>query len=102
MFDFNTSCVLDTESENILLEFNAFPNPFKDEFAVDIVLSESQDAVLEVFAMNGQKVYRQNLESLQAGQNTIPVSFDNELVSGTYFVKLTSNTDELIRKVIKQ
>jgi hypothetical protein len=102
MFEFNTACVSSTEDENTLLEFNAFPNPFSDEFAVDIVLSESQDAVLEVFAMNGQKVYRQNLVSLQTGQNRIPVKFDNELLGGTYFVKLTTNTDDLIRKVVKQ
>ena len=101
-FEFNTSCVSDTEDESALLEFTAFPNPFSDEFAVDIVLSESQDAVLEVFAMNGQKVHRQNLGGLRAGQNTIPVSFDNELISGTYFVKLTTATNDLIRKVVKQ
>jgi len=102
MFEFNTSCISNTENEAALLEFNAFPNPFSDEFAVDIVLSEPQDAVLEVFAINGQKVYRQNLENLQAGQNTIPVSFDKELLSGTYFVKLTTNTEDLLRKVVKQ
>ncbi len=102
MFAFETNCISDTEDEEILLEFTAFPNPFSEEFAVDIVLSETQDAVLEVFAINGQKIYRQNLESLQAGQNTIPVSFDNELASGTYFVKLTTSTDGFVRKVVKQ
>jgi len=101
-FEFATSCVSDTENEALLLEFNAFPNPFSDEFAVDIVLSESQDAALEVFAMNGQKIYRQNLESLQAGQNTIPVAFDNELASGTYIVKLTTNKGGFTRKIVKQ
>ena len=99
VYDFATACVSSTENAGGLMEFVAFPNPFTDRFAVDVVLAESTDARLEIYGTDGRRVWSGAL-NLSAGQNTVPVSFDNAPTVGTYFVKLVSD-DGKINEVLR-
>ena len=100
-YPFSTACSTDTENTELVLEFTAFPNPFTDEFAVDVVLSGAQDALLEVYGTDGRKILRKELSGLQAGQNTVQVTFDREPAEGVYIVQLITGEGAKICQIIK-
>lgn len=101
-FEFDTACSTDTENTDLLLEFTPYPSPFTDYLTIEIVLSEAQSGVLEMYSMSGQRTYRRDLPNLQFGQNTIPVQVQSDLPSGTYLIKLTTDRGDFVRKVVRE
>lgn len=87
-----------TETRNIPLEvptFTLYPNPFHDKLTISWQESLTEiDA--KVFDLNGKFVHQQK------GSNTNKVQLDlSDFPKGQYFVKLTSNQFEIVKKVIK-
>jgi hypothetical protein len=73
---------------------NVFPNPTSNF----VSLSCSDNAVAEIFDLNGKSIIS-NIE-LNAGQNTSIATSD--IASGIYFVKFTSSNKTQFRKLIVQ
>jgi hypothetical protein len=76
-----------TEDEFVI---NVYPNPNEGNFNVDL----NESAKVEVLDMLGRVVFS---ESFESGKQNITLS-ENE--KGIYFVKITSNNKETLKKII--
>ena len=90
-----------TEGTNTILnesEYNIYPNPFNNEFIVDIQKQNFKDATFIIQNTLGQTVFvKQNL--YPKDKKTINMK---ELPSGIYFINFTIDGKRAIKKLIKQ
>ncbi len=77
-----------------------YPNPFEDNFTLDIELAESSTAVYQVIDLSGREVLAGGL-NLQQGNNEVNLSAA-QLAPGFYTVKLSCGTFSAVRKITKQ
>jgi len=76
------------------------PNPFRDNFSVDIDFEVSEAAVFELFDPSGRVVMRSEAE-LTPGRNRIPFNC-RHLSSGIYTLRITYGDRTLSLKAVKQ
>lgn len=74
-------------AERNLLEISAFPNPASTVSQVKFSLEKSSKASALLFAASGKIVWRKNLGTLPAGENSAEVNLEN-LPAGTYFLSV--------------
>jgi hypothetical protein len=81
-----------------------YPNPFNARTEIRFGLDKAQAVSLDIYDIGGRKVRTLNDGDLEAGVHTI--SWDSrtdsgELVaSGAYFYKLTTDNDNLVKKMV--
>lgn len=80
------------ENKNI---FNAYPNPFNNYLNVEL---KPEYKEIEICDLNGLTVYSQHLK--QNNNQILKIELNN-LNSGIYFLKIKTNDNYLIRKLIK-
>jgi len=73
-----------------------FPNPFSDHIAVRVSLDGFTPSNLEMYHENGQMVMRKAWEG-----SALEIATDS-LVDGVYFIKISDDRKEFVRKVVKQ
>jgi Secretion system C-terminal sorting domain len=81
-----------------------YPNPLKDQATIEITTEQKTDVTIELYDMIGRQVkriYAQNTEPAFRGVVTMPLSM-NDLSSGTYFLKISNNTNVIQQKIVKQ
>jgi hypothetical protein len=79
-------------------ELNAYPNPFSGSLSVNLENFKGATIELELTDMLGQTVYHG--ENLVVSNQAAVIETEN-LVSGTYFLKVQSEGQRAFRKVIK-
>lgn len=84
--------------ENNISSINVYPNPVKDIATLDITLSESSNATIQVVDLMGRTVIDLGTKSFKAGQNSIELNTTN-LSNGMYFVKINSNNGVATKKI---
>lgn len=83
-----------TEIPSKLFDFNAYPNPFKNDLTIKVNNNSSDLVKVEIFNIKGQKVYK----SLEPSNQDINIH--NSLSSGIYFLRLSNNSDQKTRKIL--
>lgn len=80
---------------------NIYPNPFSDNFRLDIYTetTSSSNASVEVFDMQGRLV-QQLQPNLQSGYNRIDMQLDN-LANGPYMIRVVAGEQIVTTSVIK-
>ena len=84
--------------ENNISSLNVYPNPVKDIATLDITLSESSTATIQVVDLMGRTVIDLGTKSFKAGQSSIELN-TNTLSNGMYFVKINSNNGIATKKI---
>ena len=84
--------------ENNISSINVYPNPVKDIATLDITLSESSNATIQVVDLMGRTLIDLGTKSFKAGQNSIELNTTN-LSNGMYFVKINSNNGIATKKI---
>lgn len=84
--------------ENNISYINVYPNPVKDIANLDITLSESSNATIQVVDLMGRTLIDLGTKSFKAGQNSIELNTTN-LSNGMYFVKINSNNGVATKKI---
>ncbi|MTB51610.1 T9SS type A sorting domain-containing protein [Lewinella sp. W8] len=79
--------------------FSASPNPFMASCALKVNLDYRSAAVLEALDVSGRIVMRRKI-SLMSGDNLIRLSGGEFPAAGTYTLRLTTDREQLNRKVI--
>lgn len=78
------------------LETNVYPNPIAiDFFSVVFDLKKDEDLNISVFDINGRKIRTLHNGKILAGENKL-VFNKKALKPGTYFLKITNETSELL------
>jgi hypothetical protein len=81
-----------------LFEVNIFPNPFKNNFNLNIHLTQSDEFSLTVFNATGQLIYTQNGQ-LDRGKHQLNVPINQ--ANGLYIVRLQVGSEIITKKLIK-
>ena len=77
-----------------------YPNPTKDVAAISYSLEKaSNDVSLEVFTVNGQKVYSEKMGNQQAGDYKINLDASS-YAAGSYFYQLRSNGNVITKEFV--
>lgn len=83
------------EGLNLVSEITVYPNPFND--VINITgLSEANSTQVEIYNLEGQKVYSENLSS-----NTAALEL-SVLKKGMYLLRVTQDDQRMLLKLIKQ
>lgn len=77
-----------------------YPNPAKDELNVSFLCQNNTKLLLELIDLNGKVIYSSALIA-KVGTNNAIVQLP-KMAAGTYMVAITSGTDRLISKFVKQ
>ncbi|MFK8046135.1 MAG: T9SS type A sorting domain-containing protein, partial [Crocinitomicaceae bacterium] len=77
-----------------------YPNPVITDATISFDVREAGKGSVKVFNLSGQLVVNMNDISLNAGNNLITLGLD-ELSTGTYIVKLTTDSESRTTKFIK-
>jgi hypothetical protein len=88
---------IDESKDQIL---NIFPNPVSSSASIEYYSVNAKTVKFEIVNILGSVVYSSS-KALISGKNTIKFDKGN-LPSGLYWVKITSETDKLIKKLIVQ
>ncbi|RLD18694.1 MAG: hypothetical protein DRI69_09865 [Bacteroidetes bacterium] len=89
-----TSTTVFSQSDEEGIEI--FPNPFQDHVSIHVTIDGFTPTNLEMYRENGQRVMRRAWEG-----SALEIATDS-LVDGVYFIKISDNRKEFVRKVVKQ
>ena len=90
------SIVLGTEDENRNNVFKLYPNPNNGNFQLFISELKGKNAQISVFDLMGRTVYTQNLQV----SNGLETALQLDLASGVYFVQVSTERDNLKKKLV--
>jgi hypothetical protein len=76
---------------------SVFPNPTKGTISVKFSLHEASKISVDIIDATGKTMKNLNFTEKFSGENTLPISFDNQLPSGNYFLRL--KTDNATRAI---
>jgi chitinase len=82
------------------LNFEMFPNPASDQLNVTVDLAEKSTVNLEIYSVDGRLVYQPSSGTFQ-GQTRFAIPI-KEFNSGIYILKLSTDTDRVVRKFSKE
>ncbi len=75
-----------TSEVNAIFNSSIYPNPSNGQFTIKLDAQSRQEATINITNQLGQLVYTQN-NSIQLGQNHIPVTFKNQK-NGVYYLSI--------------
>jgi len=82
------------------LDATIFPNPFKSSFNVQYGLEGNSDVVVSIYDMTGKLISEKTISNVSAGTHNYNPAL--KLETGMYFVKIKTNNDQKILKVIAE
>lgn len=77
------------------------PNPFFENFTLDILLDNTYQVELKIYDLIGQDITFKNFGSSNAGEHALEMYFNANLQSGIYFLEVKMNDISGIYKIIK-
>jgi len=77
-------------------DINIYPNPFENSFTVQISESTTYPVTIEVLDCLGRNVHAQTIES-----GATEITLNDQLPTGTYFVKVISETTQVVERMMK-
>ncbi len=97
-FEFFTAKVVDLGRTGSAV--SAYPNPFQNQFAVNLTSAVAEAAVITVTDMTGKTVYTTTAQ-LQKGTNTLNVTLKDQ-PAGIYMLNATAGNQTYINRLVKQ
>ena len=77
-------------------DISIYPNPFENSFTVQLSENSTYPVTVEVIDYLGRKVHSQVIENTRT-----KILLDDEFPSGTYFVKVISQTTQFVERMVK-
>ncbi|PCI99181.1 MAG: hypothetical protein COB15_04475 [Flavobacteriales bacterium] len=81
---------------NTVEDFKIYPNPFKNSFTLQLSENTTYPVNVEVLNYLGRKVYTQTITT-----RITEITLNYQLLSGTYFVKMTIQTTQVVERIVK-
>ncbi len=79
-----------------------YPNPFSKNLNVEFSTDNKADVNMEIIDISGRVVYRKDFRSI-VGKNQVEINTQTNISgSGTFFLKIASGNNVLIKKIIKR
>ena len=81
---------------------NIFPNPTTDELNITYSLNQSQNVLIELLNVLGEKIVLLN-QKQYAGERSFNLHLSEfSLNAGVYFVRISVEGNTYVRKIVKQ
>jgi hypothetical protein len=80
---------------------SVYPNPFTEDYTITINATQNGASLIQMMDMKGRLVTEQSATVVQ-GSNTIEVNNLSGVQPGVYFVRITTNGETQVIKMIKQ
>ena len=93
------SRIIEIERTGDLIELHLYPNPISDVLNLEIISTEEKEANIQIYNYLGALILQQNF--VINAENNIRAIQTNELISGSYFIKISTNDVSMIQKFIK-
>jgi len=82
------------ESPSVSNKLFGYPNPTADRIMITNPLENGENALLEVFDMNGKRIMKKNI----SGNETEIILDVSNLNNGTYIYKINGEANKFIKK----
>lgn len=100
--EYNGGMTTNLNTNQNAITMNIFPNPTSDELNISYSLNQSQNVLIELLNVLGEKVILLN-QKQYAGERTFNLHLSElSLNSGVYFVRLSVEGNSYIQKIVKQ
>ena len=76
------------------------PNPFTNSFQLDYEASASESITVDVFTVNGQRVFSQKM-NVEKGTNSLRIDGD-KIPTGLLIVSLQNGEEVMTQRLVKQ
>lgn len=82
--------------------FSVYPNPFSNNFTIDLPSDENQFVNIELLDINGRKILDiLKNQKIEAGNNKLHVDVASSLPNGLYFLNISNDKNFKTIKIIK-
>ena len=90
-----------TDINNVYVSFesNVYPNPAKESFNIDYIISESSKIDISIYSLDGKEIKRLVSENKDAGSYKLHM-VNNFLTQGTYIITISSAKNKTSKKII--
>lgn len=95
----NPPVSVDPDIDLELFNLNHYPNPAENNTFISYSLKQATSVSLEIYNLRGQLVETLREDNIQAGDHTIECDCQN-IPSGIYFLKMKTDNEESIRKMV--
>ncbi len=94
-----TTAVNDVQGN--IASISVFPNPSKGGISLKFNLNDASKVSVDIIDATGKTVKNMNFSEKFSGDHTLPISFENQLPTGNYFLRLkTDNASRTINFTI--
>jgi len=101
VYDENGSSSVDELTKLYKQTLKIFPNPSFNTADIVFEMKENAPAVISVFNIAGENVYKETYANVKQGKNSINIDVSN-LTNGTYLLKVTTENTQMSGKLIVQ
>ena len=81
--------------------FNAFPNPFQEYLNVAFDLGKSENVIIEMHTLHGQKIMSQSKGQLSEGNHLFSIPMEKSWSSGMYLLRIVTDNGSVIKRIMK-
>ncbi|MDD5571474.1 MAG: M64 family metallopeptidase [Bacteroidales bacterium] len=98
----SSTSVIDIQSTVYETEIEIFPNPFSENFSINMKLEKSSKVNIDLFDINGRKVAAILQNQQISGTNKINHNFsDTNLASGIYILRFNIDGNVINKQIVK-
>lgn len=100
---FMTECetnVSELEGSHIL-NLNAFPNPFQEFLNVEFDLGKTENVIIEMHTLHGQKIMSQNQGQLSEGNHLFSIPMEKNWSDGMYLLRIVTDNGSVVKRLMK-
>ncbi|MBD1434026.1 T9SS type A sorting domain-containing protein [Sphingobacterium sp. DN00404] len=89
----------DQESEKLINNVKVFYNPVAEQITLNFTLSQQNTVVIKVMDALGNEVLNLMNGRLDAGLQSLSFDTDGKLTAGFYFVRVSSGTETVVKRI---
>lgn len=83
------------------MQLSLYPNPVKEELNIELTISTSENVRIEIFQINGVKVFQKDFTQITAGKHML-LWEAGDVSNGMYFLRIKTDSEILAQKILKQ
>lgn len=91
--------VIDPENEKLINNVKVFYNPVAEQITLNFTLSQQNTVVIKVMDALGNEVLNLMNGRLDAGLQSLSFDTDGKLSAGFYFVRVSSGTETVVKRI---
>ena len=91
--------IMTDSKENFNL--NIYPNPFKDQTAIEYTLTQSNRVVISIYSTDGRLISTLVSSNQDAGKHQVQLTGNDMLSQGIYIMKMTIGDQLMTRQIVK-